>query len=233
MTLGPPLAISRDGRKEESGFPELPMNLRVPIRLARTSALVGVACLAVASACWRGDEYVPDYSVTYGSVGDGGLTGDGAPSAMPMLATIDPSATMMQTPGQGVGVFTQYDPGGHWYVWWTCDTSLSGLSCPFTVGVSVATGAISNALTEGFSNTDQLTSAGDGGTSGSLSATATATTQVQGLHFDATPGATITLSAALGGGYSGQFLFFVQNGKVNGGYTGTLTDPLQLEPSSP
>ena len=54
---------------------------------------------------------------------------------------------------------------------------------------------------------------------------------MQGVHFDTEPGELIELSAALGGEYSGQFLFFVQDGKVNGGYTGNLTDPLELQPT--
>ncbi|MBV9947118.1 MAG: hypothetical protein JOZ69_09745 [Myxococcales bacterium] len=31
----------------------------------------------------------------------------------------------------------------------------------------------------------------------------------------------------------GSLLFFVQNGVVNGGYSGPLADPLTLEPSTP
>ncbi len=232
----------------------------------------------------------------------GGSFGDGAPSAMPLLVKIDPNATLMQSPGQGVGVFVQYDatsasdPGGHWYVWWTCDTSMSNEPCDFSISVSLARGDITNATAEGFGPGDTLTGGGaeigpldggpldgaldagpldagprdagaapdggrfDGGTSASASsgsaassasgdgsgtgsaapgstsaitADTTTTTTVQGVHFDTAPGAIITLSAALGGDYSGRFLFFVQDGQVNGGYAGMLSDPLELQPSSP
>jgi hypothetical protein len=160
--------------------------------------------------------------------GGGGITGDGGPSPMPMLAEIDPGATMVQTPGEGVGVFTQYspstasDPGGHWYIWWTCDTDKSDESCPFSIEVSVAKGAISKVTTDGGAQNDA-----------SITAQTTTTTTVQGVRFDTDPGAVITLSAALSGEYSGSFLFFVQDALVNGGYMGTLTDPLELQSTSP
>ncbi len=173
----------------------------------------------------------------------GTITGDGAPSSTPMLVKIDPGASMVQTPGQGVGVFTQYDPtstadpGGHWYIWWTCDTNTSGEPCAFDISVSVAHGEITDATPQGFGETDLLSGGGsgtDGGAgSASLTAQTTTTSTVQGVHFNTDPGAVITLSASLGGDYSGSFLFFVEDGKVNGGYRGMLHDPLELQPSSP
>jgi hypothetical protein len=165
-----------------------------------------------------------------GFVGDAGITGDGAASATPMLVKADTNKTMSASPGQGVGVFTEYDAGGHWYISWTCDTSVSNDSCPFDIEVTVKTGKISNGTSDGFASTDQLTTTNDPKT---LGATTTTTTMLQGIRFDTDPGAVITVSAALGGEYSGSFLFFVQDGIINGGYTGALTDPLEFEGTSP
>lgn len=204
-----------------------------------------LGAFASLAGCMRGADggWVDGYGASGGGFGatetvtDGGIPGDGAASATPMLAKIDPRGTLTQTPGQGVGVFTEYTPtspahpGGHWYVWWTCDTSLSGQSCPFSIEVSVARGAITNATSEAFGHADQLTT-GNAETP-SISATTTTTTTVQGVRFDTEPGAVITLSAALGGQYSGAFLFFVQDDQPNGGYKGTLTDPLEFQPTSP
>jgi hypothetical protein len=229
------------------------------------ACLAGAALLGTALFACQEDEGYYANAVPYGPYlgpdsGASGITGDGAASASPILAKVDPNATMVQTPGQGVGVFTQYvptsdaSPGGHWYVWWTCDTSLSNQNCPFAITVSVASGAIQNAVPQNFLAGDTLsTGAGveagtagssvDGGVEGgsveagtassSITADTTTTTTVQGIHFDTAPGAVITLSAALGGEYSGSFLFFVQDGKVNGGYTGTVSDPLELQSSVP
>ena len=210
------------------------------IRIGLAAALLGGAI----AACGPNDE-------SYGYVGggvapsagdDGGLiTGDGEPSAMPMLAKVDPGRTLTQTPGEGVGVFAEYDststadPGGHWYIWWTCDTNRSSESCPFDIQISVARGAISKATSEGFGKDDTLiTGMAEGGAaSSSFTAQTTTTTTVQGVHFDTEPGAVITLSAALSGEYSGSFLFFVQDGQPNGDYKGMLTDPLQLQSTTP
>jgi hypothetical protein len=171
------------------------------------------------------------------TLSDGGLIeGDGSASAHPIKAIIDPNASMLQSPGKGVGVFSQYDTGGHWYIWWTCDTALSGDSCPFNVQIS-AVGGIENVTSQGFAGKDALieagSDAGDAGTVASITAETTTTTDVQGVRFDTDPSAVITLSASLGGEYSGSFLFFVQDHLVNGGYKGVLSDPIELEPSSP
>jgi hypothetical protein len=228
--------------------------MKVWSRIALAAALVLGGSLAACGPDVNWDD--PDGPIYIGA-NDGGFLGDGGASTSPILAKIDPSATMVQTPGLGVGVFTQYEPstkskpGGHWYIWWTCDTTTSNQDCEFAVTATVAHGDITNASAEGFTDTDTLTGGGlasDGGTgddggdagvsggrnsSSSITAETYTTTTVQGIRFDTEPGAVINLSASLGGEYSGSFLFFVQDGSVNGGYTGNLTDPLDLQSSSP
>ena len=211
-----------------------------PTGLTTPTTLLRIACLAavlglVGTACVvrdNGSEAVPgDYSLptgTYDGGSDSGITGDGAASATPMLVKIDSNTTMNASPGQGVGVFTEYDTGGHWYVWWTCDTSISNQSCAYEVILTVDRGVISNVSAEGFAAPDTALTL-----NGKLAASTTTTTMVQGLHFDSDPGAVLTVSAALGGAYSGSFMFFVQDRTVNGGYMGSLTDPLEFEAALP
>jgi hypothetical protein len=140
---------------------------------------------------------------------------------------------MSATPGDGVGVFTQYQSGGHWNIWWTCDTSKTNLPCSFDVSVTVSTGSIAQAAGQGFGASDTLTQAGPQ----HVDVQTTTTTAVAGVTFDTVvPSGTtpvITLDAALGGVSDPSYLFFVQDGSVNGGYAGMLTDPLMMEPSSP
>lgn len=166
-----------------------------------------------------------------GSSGGSGSTG--TTSGQPMLVDVDPNRTMTATPGQGVGVFVEYQTGGHWNVWWTCDTSLSNLSCSYDITVSVSTGTIANPASQAFESSDSLLQ----NSSVSIEALTTTTTQTDGMTFDTVvPDGTtpvITLTAYLDGQASGSFLYFVQNGAINGNYSGTLTDPLMLEPSSP
>ncbi len=170
--------------------------------------------------------------------GAGGYAGTSPPASSGggvQLVEVDSNQTLSQTQtngqsvgGQGVGVFTQYQSGGHWDVWWTCDTSITGLSCNFQISV-LAAGPITNVAS-------QLTEAGATPvqpTPDQVSATTVTTTAIDGITFDAAPGAIITLDAKLAGTDDGSFLFFVQDGTVNGGYQGTLSDPLMLQPSSP
>jgi hypothetical protein len=201
---------------------------RTTITMASLLAL-GVAACVVESGPDDNDYGPLPGTDASGYYGDGGITGDGAPSATPMLVKVDTNNTLSVSAGQGVGVFTEYDQGGHWYISWTCDTNRSGESCPFGIQVSVKSGAISNANSDGFASTDTL----DTSNTKQIVATTTTTTTVEGVRFDTDPGAVITLSATLGGGYSGSFLFFVQDQQINGGYTGALTDPLELQGSSP
>src|SRR5689334_23022928 len=71
-----------------------------------------------------------------GGGGSGAAGSTGSPS--PMLVEIDTDQTMTADPGQGVGVFVEYSKGGHWHVWWTCDTAKTRQSCEFSVSASTA-----------------------------------------------------------------------------------------------
>ena len=149
-------------------------------------------------------------------------------STSAMLVDVDSGQTMNAQPGDGVGVFVEYTAGGHWNVWWTCDTNQSGQSCDFSVSIAAATGNIANidasALVGGVYSSPSPSS---------LEVQSSTTTEVKGVRFDTDAGAVITLEASLGDIKDGSFLFFVQDGKVNGGFAGKLTNPLRLEGSVP
>jgi hypothetical protein len=69
-----------------------------------------------------------------------------------------------------------------------------------------------------------------------VEASTTTTTVASGMTFDTMAGAVITLDAQVNGlrQINGQsFLFFAQNGQANGGYAGSVSDPLMLAPASP
>jgi hypothetical protein len=146
-----------------------------------------------------------------------------------MVVKVDPDQTLVATPGNGVGVFSEYRTGGHWHVWWTCDTQITGLSCGYRVAISVSNGTISNLDGRSLPASDQLTQPT---TQDVVAATLTASDTSE-IFFDAAPGESIEVDAQLNGERNGAFLFFVQSGQVNGGYAGTLTDPLILEPLAP
>ncbi len=201
-------------------------------------SLFGVAVLAqLTAACVvRSDpppsrDYGPSGTGGTSGGGGGGATSSGGPSsATPILVDIDTDKTMNAKPGDGVGVFTEYSSGGHWHVWWTCDTNVntSGpLTCDFAIRVNVAQGTIA-LKTDSPVGASRLSTTGQ-----ELDSSTTTGAEIHGFTFDTEPGATITIDAAIGGQHSGQYFFFVQNGQVNGGYSGTLTDPLMLEGTKP
>ena len=201
--------------------------------LVRTIGL-GVAGAALVLGCVAQDQPPYGSGGVGGGSGSSGGTGSssGGPSTQPMLVDVDPNQTMNATPGQGVGVFVEYKSGGHWHVWWTCDTSKTGQSCSFDNTVTVATGSITNVNGASGQPGSSVTAP-----SQSTEALTTTTTGIDGMTFD-TPlsvGQTpiITLEVKLDGVENGQYLFFVQRGQINGGFQGMLTDPLMLEPSIP
>jgi hypothetical protein len=167
-----------------------------------------------------------------GGAGSSSSGGSSSGSGQTMLVDVDPNQTMSVNAGDGVGVFTEYQSGGHWHVYWTCDTNKTSLPCSFDVTVSVSTGTFANMAGQGAVNADTIAR-----TSTQIEATTTTTTEIDGLTFDTVvPAGTtpiITLDAKMDGAEDPTFLFFVQNGKINGNYGGTLTDPLMLEPSTP
>jgi hypothetical protein len=172
----------------------------------------------------------------YGSGGSGSSSGGcsaSTPSPQPLLVDVDPNQTMSANPGDGVGVFVEYKSGGHWHVWWTCDSNKTGQTCSFDNTVTVATGTITNLVSQGFADSDTVQQP----STQKVEAVTTTSYAVDGITFD-TPfsaGQTpiIELYAVLPCVSGGQYLFFVQKGQINGGYQGVLTDPLMLEPSGP
>jgi hypothetical protein len=162
---------------------------------------------------------------------DAGVSvGSGAPSEHPILAPVDTNQTMTAAPGQGVGVFSEYDSGGAWHIWWTCDSLLDTANppCQFDVKISVASGTIAIPATQGFQTSDKLITSAT-----QIEGITLTTVDAPGVTFQTTPGATITLSATVGGQYDGRFIFFVESGRVDDGFTGTVTDPINLVGSTP
>jgi hypothetical protein len=145
-----------------------------------------------------------------------------------MLVEIDTDQTMDAVGGDGVGVFIEYSKGGHWHVWWTCDTTQTRQSCDFSVSATAASGTITN-----VDATALPAGAVSSATPSRVDAKSTTTTELHGVRFDTKPGAVITVDAAVGGLKDGAFLFFVQDGKVNGGFAGKLTNPLQFQGNAP
>lgn len=194
-------------------------------------AFLATACIVRSERSDHGGDVSP------GTVGPGGGTGSGtsggsdgpagsAASPTPILVQVDTGKTMSADPGNGVGIFTEYSAGGHWHVWWTCDTNQTNQSCTFDLRVSGA--AINNIAYEKPLPSDTAQS---GPTQ--IDIHAVTSTAVAGVTFDTEAGATIQLEAQVDAVADPSFFFFVQDGKVNGGYAGKLTNPLLFQGKNP
>jgi hypothetical protein len=194
--------------------------------LVLAPAAIAVACTVTSTPPEASEAYggpYPTYDAAVPEADDSGA------SAHPILALVDTNETMTAAPGQGLGVFVEYDSGGNWNVWWSCGPEQDGTDppCQFDVKISAASSAIAGVATRGFLSSDTFTAA-----TNQIEAVTMTTTAFDGLTFQTAPGAVITLSVTVGGVY-GQFLFFVEQGKVDDGASGLVTNPVMLQGSTP
>lgn len=140
--------------------------------------------------------------------------------------SIDPGATMAATPGAGVGLFVQYDEGGHWMVFTTCDTDISGASCEFDILVSAVDSRTWIDNVEGFEleYDDSFTLGSDG----SINLVTNTTYGMNGMLFDAEPGSAIEIDVLLDGVSQPQFVYVVSDGRL---MQGVPTNPVDFEPA--
>ncbi len=144
-------------------------------------------------------------------------------STQPLRVIVDTDQVMEASPGQGVGVFVEYARGGTWHVWWTCDTTITHRACNFDVRLSSP-----DAL-----NVVEATASVSQPTPSSVDVSTSTTDGVDQIKLTTAPGGVLTLEAYVDGVRDPAYIFFVQNGQVNGDYNGSLTNPLELQGNLP
>ncbi|APR79138.1 Hypothetical protein A7982_04485 [Minicystis rosea] len=166
--------------------------------------------------------------VVTGSAGfDGDIYVDPTPVATVAEVAIDSGATMTADPGYGVGVFVQYDAGGFWTVYTTCDTEISGSSCNFDILVSADSRVyIDNVQGFDLESGDSI----DVGIDGSINLVTDTAYGMNGFTFDADPGAIIELDVLLDGIAQPSFVYAVSDGAL---LKGVPTNPVDFVPSDP
>jgi hypothetical protein len=147
-------------------------------------------------------------------------------TATPQKVAIDTGATIDAKPGDGVGVFVQYATGGHWTITTACDTNTSGFDCNFDLflsGVDSST-TLSNPKGQSLEGLDTVEIQADG----TVHLYADTLTGLDGITFDAQPGAAIQLEMYLDGAAQPRFVYWVGDKVL---HTGAPTDPIDLAPS--
>lgn len=160
-----------------------------------------------------------------------------APSPHPLLAVIDTGQTVPAQDSR-TGVFTEYKAGGEWRIWWACDARSTGPACSYRIDVTgdgTAFTYINGQLSDGgtLQNCDTEVVGQYCYLTYEIIVTSSVTIETNQITFFTTPGATIALDAQLDGTETGTKLFFMQDGELNGGYRGVITDPVMLVPSTP
>lgn len=139
--------------------------------------------------------------------------------------SIQPDQLLQATPGEGVGIFVEYNTGGKWHVWTTCDTFVSKSVCAFDI--FAGSSRIENLhgyaadQVEGF---DSLTDLGDG----TVELLVDTDSDVDGLVLDMEPGAPLTLEVYLDGQSAAPFVYWVSGDVI---HTGAPDNPVDFAPT--
>jgi hypothetical protein len=145
----------------------------------------------------------------------------------PKQVAITPDKTLNADPGSGVGIFVEYATGGHWHVWTTCDTNISKVSCDFEAFAIPEKGAkISNVQAEALESGDVAEQMKDG----SAHLSTSTSTELDGMTFDATPGAVVELEVYFDGAPDSRVVFWYGAETL---HTGAPTDPVDFLPDAP
>jgi hypothetical protein len=160
-------------------------------------------------------------------VDQGTCPGDNTPDPI-AESTIDTGATLADIEaGGGAGAFVEYEAGGKWHVFTTCDTKLSGYSCTWDIIVAVSSAnEMSNYEAEDLESDDYLDWYGKR----AVRFVGDVTDDFDGFLVDATPGATLSVDVYLDGDPAPRYIYWVGAGGL---HQGSPTNPIKLTPTDP
>lgn len=195
---------------------------------------VPAAIFAASSAVLGGCIFEDHHRGSYGTYGGGYV---GGPYAMSIPAcpsgagsaasvSVDTDAALTTAQGEGTGVFVEYMAGGHWHIWTSCDTFVTGYACAYDVTAQVSGGSVSNVHGEDLETSDVAGSA----CADSAYLSVTTTSNVDGMLFDAPAGAAVRVTAALGGAIYPDLVYWVSGGVA---HSDAHSNPLDLTPTAP
>jgi hypothetical protein len=137
-------------------------------------------------------------------------------------STIDTGEGFELAPGDGVGVFVEYDGDGRYHVSTTCDSVHTGYACYFDVLLS---GEILDFEPEDLEN-DSVDLLDDG----IVSFRGITDYDVDSVVVQTEPGAVLTVDVLLDCSCGNPYLFWVGDGAT---HSGSPSNPIELEPSVP
>jgi len=147
-------------------------------------------------------------------------TGQAAP------VSIDTDKGITTAVGEGTGVFVEYQAGGHWHVFTSCDTIITGYGCTYDVTAQVFGSTVSNVRGEDLETNDVAGSACPNAAYLSVSTGS----NFDGMLFDAPAGAKVRVTAALGGALYPNLIYWVDADVAR---SDANSNPLDLTPTAP
>lgn len=184
---------------------------------------LGLALIPALGACWVEPEQ------PYQPIPQTATPQPTSTSNVPTRVAIATGETLEAEPGKGAGVFVEYQAGGKWRVWTTCDTEITNTACHYQLSLQPEQGArLSTPSTPVAGSGDNRI---DSATSSLISASLTTSTDTDSLEFYLDPpGASLQLQASLDGAQDGRIIFWIGPDVL---HTGAPSNPVIFEPTTP
>lgn len=139
---------------------------------------------------------------------------------------IDPDSPLDSEPGLGVGVFVEYQTGGTWHFYTTCDAEDSGFDCYFDIVVQpLGRGEVLSFTPNDLERNDSVTIEHD-----SLRFVGVTGLDTDGFAFQTEPGVSISLDVFLDERCGHPYIYWVGDGAI---HEGAPSNPIELEPAAP
>jgi len=179
-------------------------------RFRKLSSLAALALLLGSAAC--GDHR-----------GNGGLYD--ASEADPYFTTIDAGHTLSTSLGEGAALLVEYERGGTWHLWTSCDTKKTGYNCAFGV-YAYPRGGIDTLAALDFEAGDRIDDHGDG----TFTFVSSTDVDSDGITLVSKPGALLDVELTLDGAVEPSYLVWYGNGNV---HEGAPRSPVVFQPDAP
>jgi hypothetical protein len=140
---------------------------------------------------------------------------------------IDTDATLTDiSPGEGAGVFVEYQTGGTWRIRTSCDTRVSGASCVWDIIVTPINGTVNTFVGEELESSDWLGRERFDG----VRLISFTDFSIDGVSIQATESVPVRLDVYLDGQPANRYIYWVGDGGL---HRGAPDNPIDLLPTAP
>ncbi len=148
------------------------------------------------------------------------------PDAKPFYTTVDAGETLSTALGEGAAVFVEYQRGGTWRVWTSCDTKTTGRTCQYQINVAPR-GRLDWVNGVDLETSDYYERYDDG----TFSLFADTSTDTDAIEFATKPGALVDIELFLDGSLDSTYFVWYGNNQVQYGPEGK--SPIVFQPDAP